>query len=84
MSELRNRRKGPLAYIADSSFRYTVFGLSAYLVYFVATEREKMPLREGILHFCIVISICLAVGLVISTLTWWFMREKDDDDGRAT
>jgi TRAP-type mannitol/chloroaromatic compound transport system permease large subunit len=83
MSEIRHR-KGPLAYIADSSFRYAVFGLSAYLVYSVATDRETMQIREGILHFGIVICICVAIGIVISSLTWWFMREKDDDDGRAT
>lgn len=77
-------QKRPLLYIANSSFRYTIFGLSAYLLYFLATDQEKMQLREAISHFGVVVLISLIVGLLISSVTWWFIRKRDANDDCAT
>jgi hypothetical protein len=82
MSERRHQKK-PLVYIADASFRYTIFGLCVYLVYFVATDQAKMQFREGMLHIGLVVSMCIAVGVAISSLTWWAMKKTDGNDDQA-
>ncbi len=81
--ENKTKQKRPLPYIADSGFRYALFGLSVYLLYFLATDQEKMQLREAISHFGIVVLVSLIVGLIISSVRWWFMKRGAAKNGPA-
>lgn len=72
---MQNKKKF-CQYISYSSYRYAIFGLSCYLLYNLFNERKTLSLLEAIKHFIGIAAICMIIGIVISSISWFFIQKN--------